>query len=98
MQTLWKTGAKTACTSYFHHFPKHLVSESLVEGNTMERNDKKMGSLFEAFSTAEEKIHEEENWGVNSLPVIWPPCSTTGVSEHLEQTKQPLETATAITL
>ena len=47
--------------SYFHHFPKHLVSESLVEGNTMERNDKKMGSLFEAFSTAEEKIHEEEN-------------------------------------
>ena len=29
-----------------------------------------------------------ENLGVNSLPVIWPPCSTTGVSEHLEQAKR----------
>ena len=47
--------------SYFRHFPQHLVSESLVEGNAMERNDKKMGSLFEAFGRAEEEIHEEEN-------------------------------------
>lgn len=69
MQTLWKTGAKTACTSYFHHFPKHLVSESQAEGNTMERNDKKMGSLFEAFSRAEEKIHEEENGGLTPSPL-----------------------------
>lgn len=30
----------------FRHFPQHLVSESLVEGNAMERNNKKMGSLF----------------------------------------------------
>ena len=41
--------------SYFRHFPQHLVSGSLVEGNTMERNDNKMGSLFKAFSRAEEK-------------------------------------------
>ena len=47
--------------SYFCNFPQHLVSESLVEGNAMERNDKKMGSLIEAFSRAEGKIHEEEN-------------------------------------
>lgn len=45
----------------FTTFPSTWVSESLVEGNAMERNHKKMGSLFEAFSRAEEKIHEKEN-------------------------------------
>lgn len=41
----------------FRHFPQHLVSESLVEGNAMERNNKKMGSLFQAFSRAGEKLN-----------------------------------------